>query len=313
MISEELKQQLQHMQIEPPAAAWDKISALLDEEVYAQFPQQLSSLNIQPPATAWQKIEEQLEPSLENLAAKLYDLEIPAPPAAWQSISTALNQQENGAVIKTLHRPKLNSFIKYAAAACLLVAVAFGIYKITGSKTDEPTAISTPQQLSKNTGNVITPNKEQPVSTEQPSNNLPAETKIYASVKRRTEKNDLASNTSAGYMTQTPDNYSSEENLASFQQASLHGNVPGSHSILQNLDRYIIFTNPDGYIVRISKKLAEALGCVYNNATSEQTRLCQDQIKKWSEKLSQLPVSASPDNFLNVVDMLKSAQQNDQL
>ena len=95
-----------------------------------------------------------------------------------------------------------------------------------------------------------------------------------------------------------------------FQHASLKvAEVPGNCAAISEEDRYLSFMNPDGYLIRISKKLAEALKCYL--PTDAQDTPCDEQIKKWRDKIAQYPASASPDNFMDVLNMIKAAQDKE--
>ena len=94
-----------------------------------------------------------------------------------------------------------------------------------------------------------------------------------------------------------------------FRHASLTGDIPGNCSQISDADPYMMFMNPDGYLIRISKKLAEALGCIYTNGNSDEYNRCQDQIKKWRDKIAQSPATSSPDNFMDILNVIKSVQE----
>jgi hypothetical protein len=66
--------------------------------------------------------------------------------------------------------------------------------------------------------------------------------------------------------------------------------------------------NPNGYLVRISKKLAEALKC-YLPAVNTPESQCDEQIKKWRDKIAQS--SSSSDNFMDVLDIIKTVQDKE--
>jgi hypothetical protein len=87
--------------------------------------------------------------------------------------------------------------------------------------------------------------------------------------------------------------------------------VAGNCPVISDADRYLSFMNPDGYLIRMSKKLADALGCNYANGNSEEYKQCQEQIKKWRDKIAQSPASSSPDNFMDLLDILKSVQDKE--
>ena len=107
-----------------------------------------------------------------------------------------------------------------------------------------------------------------------------------------------------------PTTVSVNSTTSDFQQASLRGEVPGDCPLVSDADRYLMFTNPDGYLIRMSRKLAETLGCIYTKGNSREYKQCQEQIKKWRDKIAQSPATSSPDNFMGILDIIKSAQEN---
>jgi hypothetical protein len=125
-------------------------------------------------------------------------------------------------------------------------------------------------------------------------------------------KKKLTTNQSS-YMAQTPDMaYAVNSSAASaFQRASLRGDVPGNCPLIVDADRYLNFMNPDGSLVRISKKLADAVGCYYNNGTSDEYKQCQEQMKRWRDKITQSSSAPSTDNFMDVLDIIKSVQDKE--
>ncbi|MCH5718100.1 acyl-CoA thioesterase [Niabella hibiscisoli] len=65
---------------------------------------------------------------------------------------------------------------------------------------------------------------------------------------------------------------------------------------LQN--RYIILMTQDGNIVRMSKKVSNMADCIAGEDHS-----CDDQISKWQKEMASSNAAASPDNFLDLLDM----------
>jgi hypothetical protein len=99
------------------------------------------------------------------------------------------------------------------------------------------------------------------------------------------------------------------KSISDFSQISLKGDIPGNCSLISDADPYLMFVNPDGYLIRISKKLAETLGCIYTNGNSDEYNRCQDQIKKWRDKIAQSPATSSPDNFMDILNVIKTVQE----
>jgi hypothetical protein len=312
-MSEELKRKLHDYEAIPSEMMWDKIAGALDEEIITGFPQKLYEAEINPPANAWNKIAVALEQdSKDEYPAKLYNIEVAPPAGAWQKISTALEEEK--ALPQISSKRRIVPFIKYAAAACIIGIIAFGAFMLLNRKATDH-AIANKTILPQNTSPSIVQPDSQKNSPAQivsvPTNNLPKErtalTKINPGLRRRFSAE-------SGYMTQMAEPSAIAENAASasnFQQASLSGNIPGSHSLVSDADRYLTFMNPDGYLIRMSKKLAEALGCFYTNGNSEEYKQCQEQIKKWRDRIAQSPATSSPDNFMDILDIIKSVQDKE--
>jgi len=308
-MSEELKKKLFDYEVSPPHSAWAKIVNALEEEVTAEFPHKLYEAEIAPPNDAWNNIVSALEPvEKEAFPAKLHAMEVPPPADIWQKISGALRDENS---IRTIPpRKKIIPIIRYAIAASLIAFAAFGVVRLLNQKVDDQGIAKTvvPQKRSPAT---IQPGSEQ-TSPVHPvpvlSNNLPKEPIVLAKTKTALKKKPSTSQ--ASYMTQTPDMaYAVNSSSASdFQQASLRQDVPGNCPLLVDADRYLNFMNHDGSLVRVSKKLADAVGCCYNNGTSDEYKQCQEQMKIWRDKLSQSSSTPSTDNFMDVLDIIKSAQ-----
>lgn len=306
-MSEELKRKLYNYEADPPETVWSKIAISFDEDIPADLPKKLYDLEIAPPITAWNTIEDELESDVEEFHSdKLYNLETKPPKEAWKKISAALDEEKVLPQISS--KRKTIPFVRYAAAACIIGVIAFGAFKLLDNKTNKAVAEKTIEQKKDTTATVESRNQS-PLQAGQPlSNNLPKEKPRLAQNNTSSKKRSSAS--SANYMTLMASLPSTSSPLASnFKHASLQGEVPGNCSTISEADRYLMFLNPDGYLIRMSKKLAETLGCVSPNQNSGYNQ-CQEQIKKWRDKIAQSPATSSPDNFMDLVDMIKSAQDN---
>ena len=311
-MGEELKKKLFNYQVSPPEIVWVKLANALEEEINAEFPHKLYEAEVAPPGDTWNKISSALESIKGEYAEKLYQLEVSPPVDAWRNISDVLHHEN--AVPKISGRRKMAPLVRYAIAASLIAFVAFGVLKLLNQKTTDRTIA----------GNKVTPQKTEPAINspiEQTSpvpsvpaavtNNLPQERAAVDRAKIAL-KRKLATNQSS-YMTQKPDMaYAVNSSGASaFQQASLQGEVPGNCPLIVDADRYLNFMNPDGSMVRISKKLADAVGCCYNNGTSDEYKECQEQMKRLRDKISQSSSAPSTDNFMDVLDIIKSVQDKE--
>src|SRR5438067_2845109 len=267
-MSEELKRKLFNYEVSPPDKVWDKIADTLNEEISAEFPEKLHEAEEIPPANMWTNITAHLDAGKEEFAIRLYTLEVTPPTAAWQKISSALFEGKSMPVITS--KRKIVAFIRYAVAASIIAAVGFGTFKMLNQKNKEkPVATRTvvPQTSLKVTAPSGNENFS-PLPEPATSNNLPKERAVATKSNPQFRRTLLQ----AGYMTQmvNPTTVSVNSTRSDFQQASLRGEVPGDCPLISDADRYLIFTNPDGYLIRISRKLAETLGCIYSNGNSKE-------------------------------------------
>jgi hypothetical protein len=302
-MSEALKNKLHEFESVPPSTVWDRIAVALNEEVHADFPATLKDIEVTPPLQTWSNIIATLDGENE-LSNRLYDLEIAPPAAAWNAIAASLENEAQPRI------PAIKRSIpiwKYAAAACLLCLLAFGTVRLlSNNKSDgfagqvNPSSpVSTP---------VVAPSNSRDSSAQQSIS--PGETReersLLAVNDLNTRKRPAASPLT--YMTSLVDDASAiVKPAAGIREASLQDDVPGCNtSISQAAERYLLFTNSDGAMMRISKKLAQTLGCLYNNGSSQNSQQCEEQVKKWKDKLAQ----SSPDNFMGLLDAVKSVDGN---
>jgi len=305
-MSEELKRKLYNYDAEPPEIVWSRIAAALDQEINDEFPQKLYDLEVTPPVSVWNEIEENLEADgKEQYATKLYNIEVTPPAQAWNKISSLLDEEKT--LPKISQKGRIILFVRYAAAACIIGVLALGAFKLLNQKmVKEPVAV---KAVSPAKDSVLNQNATQQLIPPQ-SNNLPTEGQSLARVETKSRKKNWPE--PATYMTQmaaTSPTPIGSRSTSDFTQVSLTGEIPGNCSQISDADPYIMFLNPDGYLIRISKKLAETLGCVYSNGNSEQYNRCQDQIRKWRDKIAQSPATSSPDNFMDVLNVIKSVQE----
>jgi len=300
---EESINKLYDLQADPPESLWSKINVSLDEEMNPEFANKIYNAEMPPPAGTWNKIIEALDVTTpDEYQRKLYSIELEPPPGAWKNISSALDEKR-----------RILPFVKYAVAASLVGIMAFGAFKLLNQKTSDVPGVTKAKlpQKSDSVDNQPGIQKNSFAETDPSlSNNLPKEGKFTQ--KTNDEGLVRSSRQTGKYIIQTavPSLAISSASACEFQESSLKGEIPGNCSLVSNTDPYLMFMNPNGYLVRISKKLAETLGCFYTNGNSKEYRQCQKQIKKWGEKIAQTATTTSPDNFMNILDVIKSAQDN---
>jgi hypothetical protein len=256
-----LKNKLYNYEQAPPAKAWDKIAAALDESHLSdEFP------------------------------SKLYNTEVIPPAMAWDRIAGSLDAEEGP---KVVHMAKRGfSFFRYAAAAVVIGLIAFGAFKWSASKDTSATG-----ELA------VLPKEHQSLNapTTSPIENT-AGTERENAVPDANISHATASEIKTTRARKVKENYISEENIAPTSAIYAYN----EHT--PNLaDRYVMLMTSNG-IVRMSKKLGNIVCCV---AGEEQDEDCKDQIKKWQEKLACSTVAPAPGNFMDILSLLSTLNENE--
>jgi hypothetical protein len=304
-MSSEQKHKMYDHEVPPPAMLWDKIAAQLDETALAS---RIQKIEVAPPPQAWQQIAATLGETA--LSSKLYNIEATPPAQVWNKIKTTLDA-EHEAVIPD--RRRLSPLLRYAAAAILIGAIAFGSVKIFTSQKSggEIVDITRPAGI----------NTPTPVKTEQPTNNnnenLPPAADKTTDLVAVVETKSSASRSEAAsprrihpkaaeFLTDPVGltKISQRSNPQETYRPLAYTKLEPSYTSIAN--RYIVLMTPDGNIIRMSKKLGPMLCCV---SGEEQDEDCKDKLKKWREKLAASPASGSG-SFLDVMTILNSLQEN---
>src|SRR6185295_5102780 len=228
-MSEELKRKLYSYEADPPEIVWNRIASALDQEINAEFPQKLYSLEQTPPAELWERIEEGLEKdSKEHYPTRLYNVEASPPPQVWGKILTSLDGEK--ALPEIPPRRWVISFVRYAAAACIIGLLAFGAFKLLNQKTgNAPVTVKTtlPQKDSSPGLN------QNPIQQATPalSNNLPKERPVFAQAETKHRKKTLPEpSTYMIQMAATSPSATGSGSMSDFRQVSLKGDIPGNCS-----------------------------------------------------------------------------------
>ncbi|MEO7922170.1 MAG: hypothetical protein ABIR30_00680 [Chitinophagaceae bacterium] len=296
-------------EIAPPTGVWEKIAAELDEaDIAHKYPSRLHSFGITPPPHVWQGITAALdEPLLVNdYAAKLAGIEVIPPVAAWANIENALNAEQ---ATHAPFRSRIAPWIKYAAAAAVIAFLAWGSLqlfngKTTGKEVADKEKTQSPANDSKavqpGTGigkNVAVEDVNASLNEAQNERALESSKKTYAKLDTR-QQSKIKNAASFYFSAPEEDEY----------QPGLRGlgfdNIMPVESMA---DRYIVLMTPDGNIIRMSKKLSDLVCCV---SGEEQDKNCVDQMKRWREKIGNPANMHSPGNFMDILSLVNSLQDN---
>jgi hypothetical protein len=269
-----LKNKLNNYEVTPPAAAWDKIAAALDEsEIGAAFP------------------------------SRLYDMELSPPLAAWDNIHSSLSPAEAPVVPM---KKKAPFFIRYAAAAAIIAIAAFVIIKWTGNTSGTEQVAETQHTDIKDTG--ISSQSNRPAA-DQVSPSIPEQVPAIAIP----EKNESLiafnkqpakiNNTQGSRRAIAEANYDYVETYADQYTNPIYAYQDHVPSLA---DRYIMLMTPEGNLIRMSKKWENLVCCV---SGEEQDADCKSKLKQWQEKMAASPAATSPGNFLDILSLIGSLDE----
>lgn len=301
---------LQH-EVTPPEGTWAKIASDLDDAALElKFPSQLYNHTAEPPVNAWDKIAGALDN--ENISSKLYDIEVAPPAAAWAGITSSLDAEKQAAV--PVQR-KLSPLLRYAAAAAVIALVTFGMLQLLKKKdstADLANKENTPviqQDTTPAAPSVSdnTPNTEATASlniSDDARNDAALEESKKTFARLDIPKHSRLKDVSNFYFAETVSTVQSRG--FDINDTSPVTDPPENNNLA---DRYITLRTPEGNIVRMSKKLSDLACCV---SGEEQDKNCKDQIKKWKDKLANACGTHSSGNFMDVLSLVNSLQDDNQ-
>ncbi|WP_300597281.1 hypothetical protein [Niabella sp.] len=266
-------------QVAPPAEAWKNIAGELDTlQALKPLAQQLQALETPPPAAAWGNILNHLEEehSFSNVAERLRSLELAPPAAIWDKIDAALDTVKPISTLAPVRKGNFN-WSKYAVAACIVGLLGFGIFHMV-EKSNKDT-VSIMEDLFHEKGDSAAPQ----MALQDDPHSKPV-------IKPHAENgNSLALN-------ETPKSSQIKTAAGNTYKTTLERN-----KAIQG--RYIMLMTEDGNVVRMSKKLGNMADCVAGENSGE---ACNSQIEQWQKEMAKAPVAATPDNFLDLLELAKT-------
>jgi hypothetical protein len=310
-----VQNKLLDLEVAPPPGMWDKIAAELDEsELEHKFPSKLYGLAIPPPAGAWQKIAMALDATLPagKVAEKLLSHEVAPPAAVWNKIKTSLDAGMEATVPE---RRRLSPLLRYAAAAVIVGAMAWGGVRLLNNKPEAIPVANKEEQVAPKIKSAPGIKDEVATVTEPVDNTTPVTT---ASEEAR---NDAALEASKKTYARLDINTTSKiKQAANFYFAepistgtprgfSITDDIPVYEPVTKDAGRYIVLMTPEGNIIRMSKKLSNLVCCV---SGEEQDAECKDQMKKWRDKMTSSSIIHSPGNFMDILSLVNSLQNDNE-
>lgn len=287
------------LEVTPPSGAWKAIAQQLDAyKTEKTISQKLNDFEITPPPNAWQFIADHLDGANQelHLSEKLYNSEVSPPSFIWDNISRELDDQKALEIIekKLSHMqvqppagtwPNIKNALDEKQKPAMVVPMHHGWLKYAAAACFIAIVSITAYFILNDGGNTsykaYTANgraNDMPVAIAQP----------VISKNKNTTIPEANKQALAGIRTKLGNAYitSNEKNAE-----------------LQN--RYIILMTPEGNIVRMSKKVGNMADCIAGEDHS-----CDDQISKWQKKMASNATTATPDNFLGLLDIAYDEAQN---
>ena len=277
----------------------------------------LYNFEVAPPPGAWDKIVTELDHSMLNaeFPSTLFHLQVPPPKSAWSKIRSALDS--TSATPTPVRR--LNPAWKYAAAAVLAGLIFFAGFNIFKSNKSGDPAVATTTGTPVPNNNTVSPgigttednrtqeeikddaaleeSKHTLAKLEDMLPNSINQTPIYAD-----QLIDKPVNAQVAAFTDiNPENTYRELCYVPFDEPLHEDNLSTTAS------RYVLLMTPEGNFIRMSKKLEELVCCV---AGEDQGPECKDQISDWRQKIARSAHSSSPGNFMDILNLVKSLQEN---
>lgn len=311
-MSSGFQHKMYNYEVAPPAAIWEKIAAELDEtELAKKIQSRLYNIQIAPPVHAWQRIAASLNETalVSDYAKKLAGIEVAPPVNVWNKIKDTLDAD----VVDLPKHRRFSPLMKYAAAAAIIGVLAWGGIRLINNKTTGNEVVRQ---------NLIKPKENSETSPVNNQPEIPVETIGTTDVAAALDEagNDAALEASKKTYAKLDVSaaHSKIKKAARFyfgssEEDDYQGGVtrsPGINEIMPGAeiaDRYIILMTPDGNIIRMSKKLSDMVCCV---SGEEQDKDCIDQMKKWREKIANPAGAHSPGNFMDILSLLTSLQDN---
>lgn len=268
-----LRDKMRNYEVPPPAGVWDRVAAALDEAEQGS-----------------------------NFVTALQQMEATPPPAAWKNISSSL---ETGATempaVRSVYR-RLPQIVRYAAAVVLLLlATTYGVMRLTSDvEESEAPIVSNPPSVSKDSPGT------RPVN---PNDAVAANPTAAPSTDVRTQAEPASREAAVHFARNTRSNSAAVAETLPASQAARAIYTYNDH-VPKIADRYITLLTPDGSFIRMAKKWGNLLCCV---AGEEQDMDCKNQLKAWQDKLAESSILSAPGNFMDIVTLVNSLNDDTQL
>lgn len=287
-----------------PSFIWDNISIEIDD---AEMGREILQLEKEVPPFVWENIQKELaEKEYDNkIATALLSVEENAPVEVWQKIERGL-QINAGRLIHL--KPYVSKVIRIAAVLMFGVAIWSLVQLLKKSTTqDSPIAIVQPATEPSTTEPkeeiIQVPVQVQQKETEQITKRSAIKKSVKQSLK---ESNSVAMNTVVTH---------NDEVLQSAPKLHYKSKNTNTEQVAFAENQYLMVLNENGDLIRVSKKIS-TMQCAKQETEMPvdavavlQNRNCDEQIKRWQEKMA-FSTSVSPSaGYIDINDLLHSIEK----
>jgi len=276
---------LYNYEVAPPAEAWERIAQELEGvNDYRTISQKLQNLQVAPPAFAWETISKELDDqqSFDIIAKKLSAVEVAPPASIWHKIEGELNSTLPALKKEAVVVPLRRRLSKYAATAAVLGILILAGYFLAQRSSRDVDVIQ--QSLTDNNSPMkasdpapVKVQSQNKIKTVPVTNTADSTQPATPSIDALPSQSDDVVTTSNGYAYTTT--------------------VEKNHEVD---GRYIVLMTEEGNVVRLNKKVSGMADCITGEHASQQ---CNHQIEEWQKELASIPVLASPDNILGLLEL----------
>lgn len=287
-----------------PDDVWLRIEQKLDDEEWSK---QLQAAEVTVPLSTWNVIETKLDHLNEDEQfARLLLQSTQEPPAKiWQAVEEELNNSGQGKVVPMF--PKWKPILRFAAAAVVTAAIAWGVYQLM-PQSKQPATIA--EVKPSDTLPSVTENI-QPLTEKKQENNSTALTELPVKQKTKVKRQLTSAQIEANGLT---DHITSKsvpvENVHHHKKAVTKNATPGFAE-----DQYLLVMNNNGDLIRVSKKISN-IKCA--NTTGEipvdamaalESRDCSSQIKQWQRKLATSTAISPLSGFIDIKEIISAVEK----
>lgn len=254
----------------------------------SQLQHKLLHYEVPPPAGVWDKIAVSLDENVAlTLSEKLYRYEEEPSELVWKNISSQLDSSVPEQARVVPFHVRFRRPLKYSGAVAIFIFVAVLTSLFISKKTESEVPA---EGFSGN----ITAKK----GSERPSDSSRKDNPVAQS-EQKSRPEAFIGKSKVSRIRQEVYRSANSSSFESFlpQQAEKNEIVSSSASS----DKYMMYSDEDGNVVRLPKKLFNAFACPTNDV------ICRQHLQQLKEKFAQSAMTA---DFTGLLQILKSLQEN---